>query len=628
VPVTILGSGRAVVGGSVTAAVSRDDVGALLEEGFLPLVGPGDRPRREQRPGALRELGLPYESDPAITRHLALFLARAAQAGGEPGGGAVRPDAVLFNGGFFAPALARERMVEALTAWGGAAPWVLPVERPEAAVALGAAYYAHLREQTDAMRRLLIKAGSARTYYLGLQEAGGKTGQTAITVLARGVQEGTTAELPERVFSALTNRPVAFPLYSSLVRADPAGEIVQLDPASEDLHRHAPLVTVLRFGKRSRSVEIPVHLSVRFTELGTLELWLQSRDTDHRWRLQFQLRGSQQRDEDDEAEETTAARDEAVVSEQAVAEGERLVHGVFAETPPGGDEANPETLVARLETAFGFGKGAWPLAALRRLADRLLAAADGRRRSPRHEARWLNLTGFCLRPGFGAAADAWRVGEARKVYAAGLAFPRDVQCQVEWLILWQRVAGGFSAGQQRELAQRTVASLGIGARKPPRLNPQIERESWRLLASLERLDRDLRVRIGNELAARVRKEPRDASLLWSLGRLGARRPFYGPLDRSVPPETAEGWLEALLRLPALVPEAAGAVAQIAARTDDAALDVSDATRERAAAALDEAGASRDLIDAVRHARERSDEDAVRYFGERLPEGLRSLTIDD
>jgi hypothetical protein len=423
------------------------------------------------------------------------------------------------------------------------------------------------------------------------------------------VQEGTTVDLPERVFSALTNRPVAFPLYSSLVRADPAGAIADLDPSSDDLHRHAPLVTVLRFGKRSRSVEIPVHLSVRFTELGTLELWLQSRDTEHRWRLQFQLRGGPAVvDESDD--ETPAARDEALIPDAALAEGERLVNAVFA----------------RLEALFGFGKGAWPLAALRRLADRLLAAADGRKRSARHEARWLNLTGFCLRPGFGASADAWRVGEARKVYAAGLAFPKDVQCQVEWLIMWQRVAGGFSAGQQRELAQRTMAALGIGARKPPRINPQIERESWRLLASLERLDRDLLVRIGNELAARVRKEPRNTSLLWSLGRLGARRPFYGPLDRSVPPDEAEGWLDALLRLPALVPEAAGAVALIAARTGDPALDMSDSTRERAAEALGRAEAPRDLIDAVLQVRERSNEDAVRYFGERLPEGLRS--IDD
>ena len=118
---------------------------------------------------------------------------------------------------------------------------------------------------------------------------------------------------------------------------------------------------------------------------------------------------------------------------------------------------------------------------IRALADVLLNSAAGRRRSGAYEVRWLNLAGFCVRPGFGSALDEWRVSELRKVYAAGLAFPREVQNQVEWLVLWQRVGAGFSAGQQRELAQRVSGQLGLGQRKPARLNPQIEREAWRLL---------------------------------------------------------------------------------------------------------------------------------------------------
>ena len=259
---------------------------------------------------------------------------------------------------------------------------------------------------------------------------------------------------------------------------------------------------------------------------------------------------------------------------------------------------------------------------LRRLGDRLLRMPDARRRGHRFEARWLNLAGFCLRPGFGAAADEWRIGEIRKVYAAGLAFPKDVQCQVEWLILWQRVAGGFNAGQQRELALRVMGPLGIGGRKPPRMNPQIERESWRLLAALERLDRDTRVRLGEELLARVRKDPRNGSLLWALGRLGARRPFYGPLDRTVPPAAAERWLDAMLAWPVVVPDALGAIAQIATRVDDSALDIDERHRAAVLELLATSGAASDLIDAVQHARDREQGDAVRYFGETLPAGLR------
>ena len=128
-------------------------------------------------------------------------------------------------------------------------------------------------------------------------------------------------------------------------------------------------------------------------------------------------------------------------------------------------------MIGELETLIGHGKLAWPLPVIRALADTLLEAVAGRYKSPAHEVRWLNLTGFCVRPGFGSALDEWRVSELRKVYAAGLAFPKEIQNQVEWLVLWQRVAAGFSAGQQRELAQRVSGQLGLGQRKPARHQP-------------------------------------------------------------------------------------------------------------------------------------------------------------
>ena len=143
----------------------------------------------------------------------------------------------------------------------------------------------------------------------------------------------------------------------------------------------------------------------------------------------------------------------------------------------------PDALTGELENALGHGSHAWPLPAIRELADVLLDVEAGRRLGPAFEARWLNLTGFCVRPGMGSTLDDWRISQLRKVYAAGLAFPKDIQCQVEWLVLWQRVAAGFSAGQQRELAQRVSGQLGIGLRKAARVNPQIEREGWRVLAA-------------------------------------------------------------------------------------------------------------------------------------------------
>ena len=127
-----------------------------------------------------------------------------------------------------------------------------------------------------------------------------------------------------------------------------------------------------------------------------------------------------------------------------------------------------------------------------------------------------------------------------------MSFASSIQNRVEWLVLWQRASGGFTAGQQRELAQRVMADLGLASAKAKKPNPQVERESWRLLASLERLDAATRVKIGDEVVRRLRRDEGNASLLWSIGRLGARTPIYGPLTSVVAASDAGRWLEELV----------------------------------------------------------------------------------
>jgi hypothetical protein len=207
------------------------------------------------------------------------------------------------------------------------------------------------------------------------------------------------------------------------------------------------------------------------------------------------------------------------------------------------------------------------------------------------------------------------------VYAAGLAFPKETQNQVEWLVLWQRVGAGFSAGQQRELALRLSGQLGLGQRKPPRLNPQLEREAWRLLASLERLDAGQRTKYGDELLERVRREPRNAQWLWALSRLGARQPLYGPLNGVVAPSAAERWIERLLEAKEMTAERAECIAHIGARTGDPARDVSEAVADAAIAKLT-AGGFGDAAEPLRGVAEGSAVESGRLFGEALPEGLR------
>jgi hypothetical protein len=282
---------------------------------------------------------------------------------------------------------------------------------------------------------------------------------------------------------------------------------------------------------------------------------------------------------------------------------------------------SPGSIVGELETTLGHPKLEWPLAAIRQLADVLIEVAPGRALSAAHESRWLNLAGFCVRPGFGSSKDPWRVSELRKIYVAGLAFPKEVQNQIDWIVLWQRAAAGFNAGQQRELALRVAGALGLGGRKAPRLNPQLERESWRLLASLERLDASQRMKYGDEIVGRLLRAPRDSTWAWAIGRLGARNPLYGPLNTVVAPAVAERWIRALLEARELTGDLAEAIGRIGARTGDPARDVPEAVAGMAIARL-EAGGHEAAIDQLRNVVEPARADAGRTFGESLPQGFR------
>src|ERR1035438_7665162 len=375
VPVTVLGSGRAVVGQALSVDLTREEVLEILTAGFLPITAPDEMPAHGRSTG-LRELGLPYASDPAITRHLAAFLTQAAVAmngssanhssanqdsarQGSANQRMARPDAVLFNGGFCAPAVTRERIVEAISAWFGGAqsgwrPKLLNNEAVDSAVARGAAYYGRVRRGTG----LRIRAGSARTYYIGLRSDDGLQG---ICILPAGVEEGTTLPLLNREFSVLANRPVSFTLYSSRTRHDAHGEVAALDEAN--VHRHLPLVTLLRYGKKMRDVYLIVGLRASFTEVGTLELWCESRDTPHRWRLQFELRGEEAQAQQLDTAEPQPVRTHSSVlatSDVAVESAGQLIRGVFGGSADG-DRLAPETLVHQMEVALGGKRDSWPI---------------------------------------------------------------------------------------------------------------------------------------------------------------------------------------------------------------------------------------------------------------------------
>jgi hypothetical protein len=359
-----------------------------------------------------------------------------------------------------------------------------------------------------------------------------------------------------------------------------------------------------------------VRVAAELSERGTVELWCESTETPHRWRLQFQLASPTAG-----AAEPEAERAALVIPESAVAEAERLVRAVFE---PGevDSDVTPESLMARLEGALGYGRDSWPIDVTRRLGETVGRVAEGRRLGPRHEARWLNLYGYCLRPGFGAPGDPERVERAWELVREGPVFARDVQCQVEWEVFLQRIAGGLNGRRQQELYERHRELLGIGERRPKRGNPQVTREAWRVLASLEHLSAPIRTKLGKELLKRLVDDPRNRSFPWALARFGARVPLYGPHASVVAPDVAERWIRALLDLGEMTPELAFAIGQIGARTNDPERDVDDDLRHVAVARIAAAGLRGDALDRLRRYVPQGLEQAARVFGESLPHGLR------
>src|SRR4029078_13211520 len=92
--VTLLGRGGKLVGGARGTTLTREEVERVVLQGFFPSNVEIDAgaPKR----GGIVAFGLPYERDPAVTRHIRQFLARHASE--LPRGG---PGIVLLNGGVF-----------------------------------------------------------------------------------------------------------------------------------------------------------------------------------------------------------------------------------------------------------------------------------------------------------------------------------------------------------------------------------------------------------------------------------------------------------------------------------------------------------------------------------------------
>jgi hypothetical protein len=606
-----MGTGSRLIAGTISADLDRPTVEQTILEGFFPIIDhdigsgkPGQRP-------AITEFGLPYEPEPAVTRHLCRFLDRheqdVADAVDKP---RPIPDLILFNGGALKPRIIQDRIIQAVQSFftkeHAQAPRVLENPNLDLAVALGASYYGLVKIG----RGVRVGSGSPRSFYLGIgrETPKAKEPDQAICLVERGLDEGSTIELSDKKFEVRTNQPVRFDLYSSSYRGkDRSGDIVKVDDSFTAL---PPMQTVIQYGKKGAKSSIPGKIEAEYTEMGTLSLFCRSLISEHRWQLQFQLRDTVQMPEQ--------VQEKTVLEADCVRQAKDALQTAFNGT----DTNSLAGLVKQIASLVDLPRDEWPLGFIRELSDQLLENQQVRARSATHEARWMNLLGFCLRPGFGDALDAERIKKTWKIYTQGPAHGGNSQVQSEWWIMWRRLAGGLNPGQQRLLSQQAGPILNPKKGGKVRMALQQQLELWMLIANLERLYVKDKVQWGRLLLSQIQPGQARHQHFWALSRIGARELLYGPADRVVPPAEAQKWIESILShdWPQAKP-VVNALAQMARKTGDRTRDLDQQLVERL---LDWMSPHAEMADQRRYLLEvipiaRQEERSL--FGESLPAGL-------
>ncbi|MDC0502751.1 Hsp70 family protein [Verrucomicrobiales bacterium] len=303
VPIAVPSRGSSLLAGSLSSTLTRESVESMIIDGFFPLTAIDDLPSDDA--AGLQELGLPYASDPVISKHLARFLTRSlatvqvneelaslAESHGEQG--FLRPDVVLFNGGAFKADAVRGRVLELLASWiGEQGVRALEGDEPDLAVAKGASVYGQIRETGEGLR---IQAGIPRSYYVGLESSmpsvpGFKPPIKALCVVPQGMEEGTELLIDGQEFGLVIGQPAEFRFFSSDIRGgdEPGGVLPNADrELVENACLQATLPAMEGFAEGER---VPVKVNAVVTELGNLQLWMLHEPSGERWKFELEVRG-------------------------------------------------------------------------------------------------------------------------------------------------------------------------------------------------------------------------------------------------------------------------------------------------------------------------------------------------
>jgi hypothetical protein len=619
--VVLPGTGSGLLRNQRQTTITRQQVEALLLDGFMPMV-PRDAVPAKKSSG-FQEFDLPYAPDPAITRYLAEFLRTNLPR--DENGESIPPRAVLLNGGLFESPVMRRRFYETLIAWfgdrnhGAWKPLALDHRRLDLAVARGAAYFGLVRRGHG----VRVVSNLARAYYIGFdsREHPGRV----LCVAPADLASGQTVRIDQHPLTVKLKTPVEFPLFVSSRRTtDQAGDMVTLE--TESFTPMPPMRTVLTAGKAATQTSVRVSLSAHLSELGTLDLSIAELAGDRAWKLGFDLRAATQTDLTfhDGKGERSGMIDQSRIDQTI---GALKRHFLLTQAQLGSTSIYKE-----LESIIEQPRTEWPVSLLRALWAALMDLAPHRATSAVHEQRWLNLTGYCLRPGFGYALDDWRITEMWKRFPRGLSYAANDSVRAEWWMLWRRMAGGLTQGQQTALALPLMPALkALIAGKPKarvadgweiRLGSHETIELFRLIGMLERLPVEHRKQLGEWMLERSLEQGSDrGAALWALGRIGSRAPLYGSIQQIIPPDTVSAWLTRWCNSPAKDKELAFALMSMARRTRDRYRDMDDETRGMVVSRITALNAPEHWITLVKQGGALDAGEQDQAFGEQLPRGL-------
>ncbi|MGZ0707433.1 Hsp70 family protein [Coraliomargarita sp. W4R53] len=607
--IALASSGGSLFESVQTLTLSRDEITRTVLEGFFPFCAADAHP--DQLLGGLREIGLPYAQDSAITHHLADFIRGR------------KVDALLFNGGSLAAATVRERLADQVAAWqDGQRPAILANESLELAVARGAAWY---RASLSREHVTTIEGGSGHSFYIEVSytpKRGKKKGRSQsetrlVCVLAQGSPMETSTHIASLNLSLKVNMPVQFQAYTSTCReGDQGGDLV-----AHNAHDFQKLPMMQTMAQLPVGAPIPddgdvaIELEAHLNSLGILRVNCVSvrriQEENRVWRLEFNLRQA----EGDAAEESAPQPADSGISSEGLEAANALIVATF-----GPDLASPASkLLKEMERISHLNRREWNVPLIRELWQTHATYLTRRDLSPEHELAWLNAAGFFLRPGYGHALDQYFIQTLWAVYELDLAHANNKANREQYFLLWRRVAGGLDPAQQEALYEAWIDKV--------RQDTKQSYEPARMLGAFEHLSADKRTQLAHHFTESIlrRSDSFCDHSIWALGRLLNRVPLYGGELAILP---ASEVLQAFESLEALdwsrdnLRNLRQLFVQAARIVNNRDHDVSAELRERIIGKAKLSGASEEQVQALRNFTPIDAKDIQQLFGESLPVGLR------